>query len=164
MVVAYIGIGSNLGDREGHCWEAISRLKDAGCEAIAASSLIETEPWGLSDQPRFINGAVAIRTGLSPEELLQVLKSIEAAMFRQHGEKWGPRFIDLDILLYGDVVLNTAQLVIPHPLLHNRGFALEPLAEIAPDTVHPVFEKTIGKLLEVLKRHEDLYGDKRDPQ
>ncbi|MBA4374193.1 MAG: 2-amino-4-hydroxy-6-hydroxymethyldihydropteridine diphosphokinase [Thermodesulfovibrio sp.] len=150
MAVVYIGLGSNLGDREKNCLEALRLLGDGGVAVIRQSSLIETEPWGLADQPRFINMAAEVETGLLPHQLLELLNRIEGTMGRNRTIKWGPRVIDLDILLYNDLILNTEDLTVPHPLLHERDFVLRPLSEIAPDMVHPVLKMSIRRLREDL--------------
>src|SRR3972149_7007496 len=115
MSIAYIGIGSNLGDREGNCERAIKLLIANGITVTKRSSMAETEPWGVKEQPNFINMAVEIKTGLTPEELLRLLKNIEVDVGRLPTSHWGPRIIDLDILLYDDVIMETPELQIPHP-------------------------------------------------
>lgn len=150
MAIVYIGIGSNIGDREANCLNAIERLKDKGIVVKKVSSVYETEPWGLKEQPRFINIAVEVETRFSTEELLNTLKAIEKEMGREEAVKWGPRIIDLDILFYDDIVIDMEHLQIPHPLLHERDFILFPLSEIAPDKVHPVLKKTVAQLVEEL--------------
>jgi 2-amino-4-hydroxy-6-hydroxymethyldihydropteridine diphosphokinase len=147
MPYAFIGIGSNTGDKEENCREAIDKLGKSCGNIKKISSVHITEPWGLRDQPSFVNMAVKIETGLDPEALLLALKSIESDMGREKSVKWGPRCIDLDILVYDDVVMDTDALTIPHPMLHQRKFALAPLEEIAPELVHPVKGKTIRELL-----------------
>lgn len=147
MSTVYIGIGSNLGSRKENCKAAISHLIDNGITVLKLSSMIETEPWGVKDQPKFINMAVEVETGLGPEELLQLLKQIEAEIGRRQTIHWGPRVIDLDILLYDDLILKTPDLEIPHPRIADRYFVLKPLAEIAPEIIHPVIKKSIKRLL-----------------
>jgi 2-amino-4-hydroxy-6-hydroxymethyldihydropteridine diphosphokinase len=147
MAVVYLGIGSNLGDKGANCIESIRMLGNRGIVVRKESSCYETDPWGLEDQPAFINMVVEAETDLPPFELLGALKKIESEMGRKAGVRWGPRLIDLDILLYDDLIFSTDLLTIPHPHLHERRFALEPLAEIAPDVVHPVKLKTIAALL-----------------
>jgi 2-amino-4-hydroxy-6-hydroxymethyldihydropteridine diphosphokinase len=147
MSTAYIGIGSNLGSREENCERAIRLLSENGITVTKRSSIIETRPWGVTDQPEFVNMAVEIETSLKPEELLHILKKVEIETGRQPALRWGPRVIDLDILLYEDLVMKTTDLEVPHPHLAEREFALKPLAEIAPDKEHPVLKKSIKELL-----------------
>lgn len=148
MAIIYIGIGSNMGDRQAHCKDAIEKLKDKGIVIKKASSMYETKPWGLEEQSDFINMTVEAETGLSPEKLLKTLKEVEKEIGRKETVRWGPRIIDLDILFYDDIVINIEHLQIPHPLLHKRDFVLFPLSEIAPDKVHPVLKKNIRQLKE----------------
>lgn len=147
MAIAYIGIGSNLGNREANCLTAIKLIRDRGLTINKQSSMYETTPWGVEEQPGFINMAIEIETSLEPEKLLESLKCIEAEIGRQDSYRWGPRVIDLDILLYSDIIINSPMLQIPHPLMHQRDFVLRPMSEIAPDKMHPVIKKTIDKLL-----------------
>ena len=130
---AYVGLGSNLGDREATIRAAIDALPGV----VAVSALRETEPVGPVDQPPFLNGAVALETELSPRELLDVLLAVERRLGRERRERWGPRTIDLDLLLYGDGTIDEPGLSLPHPRLHERRFALEPLAELDPDLDDP---------------------------
>jgi 2-amino-4-hydroxy-6-hydroxymethyldihydropteridine diphosphokinase len=146
MSISYIGIGSNLGNRQENCFRAVEILEKRGIKVQKRSSLYETEPWGIKDQPRFINMVVQIETTLKPNDLLRVLKDIEREIGRQDSFHWGPRIIDLDILLFNALVLNEENLQIPHPYLHEREFVLRPLNEIAPDVIHPVFHMSIDKL------------------
>ena len=146
MPTAYIGIGSNLGDREENCERAIKLLEAGNIIVKKRSSIIETEPWGVEDQPKFINMAVEIETKLKPEELMSLLKKIECDIGRRPAERWGPRIIDLDILLYDDLFLKTPKLEIPHPQISAREFVLKPLSEIAPEKIHPVLKKSIKDL------------------
>ncbi|MBI4654594.1 MAG: 2-amino-4-hydroxy-6-hydroxymethyldihydropteridine diphosphokinase [Nitrospirae bacterium] len=147
MARAYIGIGSNLGNREENCERAINLLIKNDIEILKRSSMIETEPWGIKDQPKFINMAIEIETCLKPEDLLHLLKKIETRIGRLPTILWGPRIIDLDILLYDDLIIETPELKIPHPGTYDRDFVLRPLAEISPDKIHPVFKKTIVEIL-----------------
>ena len=147
MATVHIGIGSNLGNREENCGRAIRFLHANGIIVNRMSSMIETEPLGVTDQEKFINMAVEARTDLGPEELLAALKKIESDMGRLPSEKWGSRVIDLDILFYDDLVMKTDDLEIQHPYIKERDFVLKPLAEIAPEKIHPVFKKTVRELL-----------------
>jgi 2-amino-4-hydroxy-6-hydroxymethyldihydropteridine diphosphokinase len=148
--LAAIALGSNLvseyGDREANLREAVLRLGRLG-EVKAASSFHDTEPVGYVDQPRFLNGAVVLETTLAPGELMRALLEIERAMGRERVIAKGPRVIDLDLLLYGDFVMNTAELTLPHPEMQERRFVLEPLSEVAGEWVHPVLGCTVGEML-----------------
>lgn len=137
--LAYVGLGSNLGDREAALRGALELLAaEPGVELVAVSAFRETEPVGLVDQPPFLNAAAAVETELGPHALLQRLLAIERALGRRRtGPRFGPRTIDLDLLLYGDLVLDGPRLTLPHPRLHERRFALEPLAELDPHLVVP---------------------------
>jgi len=150
MAVAYIGIGSNIGKREENCLHAIELLQRRGIIVKKRSAMYETEPWGIKEQPRFINMAVEIETRLEPKDLLGVFKEIEKGMGRKESVRWGPRIIDLDILLFEDMVLKEEDLEIPHPLMHERDFVLRPLCEIAPDRVHPLLKMRICDLMQRL--------------
>ena len=144
MAVVYIGLGSNLGERRENIHQAIASLKAVdSIEIKKGSSLYETEPEGVEDQPHFLNCALEAETSLDSGDLLTVLKDVEKKMGRIRVRKWGPRVIDLDILLYEDLVMKETGLEIPHPLLHERLFVLAPLSEIAPAVVHPVLGKSI---------------------
>ncbi len=152
MAIVYIGIGSNLGNREDNCKKAIGLLLENGITVTRLSSLIETEPWGVTDQQKFVNAAVETHTDMGPEELLAALKKIESDMGRLASARWGPRLVDLDILFYDDMVIKTDDLEIPHRYIKERGFVLKPLAEIAPEKMHPVLKKTVRELLEELQK------------
>ncbi len=149
MTRVYLGLGSNLGDRYGRLIEALDRLR-AHVTLEAISSIYETEPWGYTDQPNFLNAVCEGETELSARNLLSAVKTIEEEMGREQTFRYGPRTIDLDILLYGDAILEEEQLQVPHPHLHERDFVLAPLNEIAPQVFHPRLEKTIEALSVVL--------------
>jgi len=136
---AYVGVGANLGDRRATLERAVELLRSVpGLEVLDVSPLRETDPVGFEDQPQFLNGAVAVATALSARELLDVLLEIERNLGRtREGPRFGPRTIDLDLLVYGDVELDEPGLTLPHPRLHERRFALEPLADLAPGLVVP---------------------------
>jgi len=152
----YIGLGSNLGNRLANIRKAIELMKQEGIEIVKESSIYETEPVGYKEQGWFLNSVVKARTQFSPEGLWKRLEKIEKVMGREREIKWGPRIIDLDILFYGNKVLNGKQLQIPHPELHKRRFVLLPLKEIAPELVHPVLNKTIGEILGELEDNSEV--------
>lgn len=144
----YIGFGSNLGYREGNIATALRLLADApSVKMEAVSSLYESEPVGPVDQPWFLNGVARIQTELEPLALLELLQAIEERLGRKRGVRWGPRTIDLDILLYGDLVMDDHRLIIPHPELEKRGFVLRPLVELDPSLIHPLSGKRLVNLL-----------------
>jgi 2-amino-4-hydroxy-6-hydroxymethyldihydropteridine diphosphokinase len=153
-ITAYVAVGANLGDRRANIERAVQILNETdGVEVTRVSSLLENQAvGGPPGAPDFLNGAIELRTTLSPRDLLDRLLNIEQALGRQRREKWGPRTIDLDLLLYGDDVIDQPHLHVPHPRLHERRFVLQPLAEIAPDVVHPTIRKSITRLLSELSR------------
>jgi dihydroneopterin aldolase/2-amino-4-hydroxy-6-hydroxymethyldihydropteridine diphosphokinase len=145
---AYIAIGSNIGDKRDNIETAISRLKaDDDIEIIRESSLITTKPYGNTEQDDFLNGVIYLRTLYTPHELLRCLNEVEALGGRTREVKWGPRTIDLDIIMYDDMVVDSQDLTIPHCDMQNRDFVLKPLNEIAPYLRHPILNKTVGQLL-----------------
>jgi 2-amino-4-hydroxy-6-hydroxymethyldihydropteridine diphosphokinase len=147
MQISYISAGSNLGDRRANLHFALESLKRAG-SIMRVSSVFETEPVGFSDQPWFLNLAIELKTALQPYELLHVCQEIEAARERVRTFVNAPRTLDLDILFLGDIVMREERLIIPHPRLSERRFVLAPLAQIAPDVMHPTLKKSIRSLLE----------------
>ena len=146
---AYLSLGSNVGDRAANLNTAIDRLRAFG-EVVAVSSFYETEPVEFTAQPWFLNCAVTLNTDATPKQLLTVIVDIEQQLGRRRAQQKGPRTIDIDILLFGDQIVDDPGLTIPHPTLHERRFVLEPLVEIAPGARHPVFKQTIRELRDAL--------------
>ncbi len=144
---AYIGLGSNMGDKKGYLDQAVKALDETrGCRVEKVSSYLVTEPYGGVEQDDFLNACMILKTFLPPQELLERLHEIEQAAHRERVIRWGPRTLDLDILLYDDEILETEDLVIPHVEMHLREFVLKPLSEIAPNKRHPIYQKTIAQL------------------
>jgi 2-amino-4-hydroxy-6-hydroxymethyldihydropteridine diphosphokinase len=152
---AYLSLGSNLGDREGHLRDAISRLGSEG-RVAAVSSFYETAPVEVTAQPWFLNCAIALETRKTPEVLMASILRIEQGMGRKREQKKGPRTIDIDILLFGNAVIATPKLTVPHPAMQERRFVLEPLAEIRPEALHPQFNKTVLALLQSLPPGQEV--------
>ena len=151
--VVYLGLGSNLGDREKYLEMAIEELgRDSSIEVTRVSSVIETEPYGPVDQPDFLNAVIEINTTLEPDELLDIIHDIEQEAGRERIIHWGPRTLDIDILLFDNIVMNTETLTIPHPEIDRREFVLKPLTEIAPHVVHPTLMRTAAQLLDKLRK------------
>ena len=145
----FLGFGANLGDRKKNLAEAINALNSRPDVAVLRTSgVYETEPWGLTDQPKYLNMVAEIATSISPDELLERVKKLEHDMGREEGPRLGPRLIDIDILLLEDLVVDEPDLTVPHASMHLRPFVLVPLAELTPDSVHPVLGVTIGHLAE----------------
>ena len=151
MESAYVGIGSNLGDKIDNCKRAMARMgRLQGCSVKLQSPFYRTEPVGVEGQDYFLNGVVCLETDLSAETLLNHLLNIESEMGRVRRKKWDARVIDLDILLFGSQIIEAPDLTIPHPLMHTRRFVLTPLVRIAPGLIHPVFRKSMRELEEAL--------------
>lgn len=144
-----ISLGSNLGDRQRHLNIGLQEIASLRCHMDRRSSFYETEPWGMHDQPKFVNGACGIYTSMEPKKLLEQLQEIERKCRRERVEKWGPRTLDIDIISYGDIEMSTPILRLPHPHFRQRPFVLEPLAEIYPD--HIISGKTVAEHLKLLQ-------------
>ncbi len=151
MSIAYLALGTNLGDRSANLWRATTALRPE-VKILAQSPIYETPAWGYEDQPAFLNMVVEGETELPPDALLAYVKGIEAELGRTPSFRWGPRLIDIDILLYDDLVLTSPDLTIPHPRLHERAFVLVPLAALAPRLIHPVLGRSIADLLAAVDR------------
>jgi len=153
-VICYLGIGSNLGDPVQNCREALRQLSFLkSLEVLRRSSLYRSEPVGMAAQGWFVNGAVEVRTTLTALQLLKALQWVERSMGRERTVRWGPRVIDIDILLHGQGIVNTKPLVVPHPEMHRRRFVLEPMNEIAPYVIHPLYGVSMKGLLDRLEDH-----------
>ena len=153
-VAAYLGLGSNLGDREENLGRAVSLLEERLAAPLALSSVYETRPWGYADQPWFLNMACRVDTAPAAAEVLRAAQEVEQIVGREPSFRFGPRVIDVDVLLYGDLVIEAEELRVPHPRLAERAFALAPLAELAPDVQHPELGMSIRELLVRLPRAE----------
>ncbi|MBM4351270.1 MAG: 2-amino-4-hydroxy-6-hydroxymethyldihydropteridine diphosphokinase [Deltaproteobacteria bacterium] len=155
--IAYIGIGSNLGDKIANCEKAISEILNVDRHRLVVrSSLYHTRPIGYAAQGWFVNGVIKIETHLEPLDLYRMLKTIELRLGRNETFRWGPRIIDLDLLLFDNRRIETEELQVPHPRLHERQFVLIPLSEIDPNLMHPVLKKTAGELLKEIKEDQGV--------
>lgn len=148
MAKAYLSLGTNLGNKRRNLVTAAALLAERAGDILVLSDIYETEPWGFESSHRFLNAALVLETSLSPSDLLQATRLIEIEMGRiaKSDGSYEDRVIDIDLLMYDQVVMQTSRLTLPHPLMHKRRFVMEPLAEIAPDAVHPVFHKTMNQL------------------
>lgn len=160
MPIAYLCLGSNIEDRVSYIQQATNLLVETKLvNIIRTSALYETEPWGNQDQPWFLNAVIEVKTSLEPKELLDLCLNVEHKLGRnrENAEKWCARKIDIDILLYGDLIYEDDRLVIPHSRMHERAFALVPLLELIPEYVHPKYKKSLIDLHEGLENPEDVY-------
>ena len=166
MAVAYLCLGSNIGDKVGYLQQAVKLLTLSGkVTVVRTSALYETEPWGNKDLDWFVNGVIEVKTKLTPRELLELCKNTERQMGRTPSEKkYEARIIDIDILFYGDLIIDEPDLKIPHEHLHERAFAIVPLLELIPDYEHPKYKKSLLQLHEDLETLDDvfLYGTRVD--
>lgn len=151
MIDVYLLLGSNLGDRQSFLKKAIDLITTDIAQVLKMSSVYETQSWGKTDAPDYLNQVIALQTDLPAQTVLQKILRIETFLGRQREEKWGSRTIDIDILFYGGDIINERGLCVPHPELHNRRFTMEPLGEIAPDLFHPLLHKNILQLKNELK-------------
>ena len=146
QITAYVALGTNLGNLTQNLDDALNRLRGKGLEITQVSGYIDTDPYGVTDQPRFLNVVCEVKTELAAQQLLEMLLATELEMGRVRLRHWGERIIDLDIIFYGDEIIKTDTLTVPHPDMQNRDFVLRPLAEIAPQKQHPVLHKTVAQL------------------
>jgi 2-amino-4-hydroxy-6-hydroxymethyldihydropteridine diphosphokinase len=144
---AYLLIGGNMGDRKSHLSDARKNIEEVCGRIVAQSGIYETAAWGLENQSAFLNQVLLVQTGLTAQDLLQKILSIEEALGRKRDVKYGPRIIDIDILFFNDEVIKTEGLTVPHPEMQARRFVLQPLAEIAATKIHPLFHKSVAQLL-----------------
>ena len=150
MAKVYVGLGTNLGDKEQNLKVAVQKIEEQIGKVVSLSAFYATAPWGFSSEHTFLNAAACVETLLPPLSVLHLTQEIEREIGRTHksvGGVYSDRVIDIDLLLYGDQVLDTPELKLPHPLMHERRFVMEPLAEIAPDLVHPILKKKMRELL-----------------
>lgn len=156
MKTAFIGCGSNLGERQQQLRQALQWTEEEIGEIVSVSTLYQTSPWGNIDQPDYLNQVWQIRTVMDPFDLMRKLLELEKRANRERIQRWGARTLDLDLLFYGDYIVRTEELELPHPRLHLRNFVLIPMEEIAPDWIHPVFQKTIAELRQESRDEEKV--------
>lgn len=155
MAIAYLGLGSNIGDRVENLNSAITKLSEVpGIQVTKISSRYETKPYGKTDQPDFMNMAIEVDTNLTPLDLLETVLDVEHELGRVRTEVWGPRNIDIDVLLYEELELQLSDLKVPHPEMHLRSFVIDPLNEIAPKKEHPTLKMTVEKIKEQLDKNQ----------
>jgi len=146
MINVFLLLGSNLGDRRAYLHQAIQHIEDDVAPLTKTSAIYETQSWGKTNSPDYLNQVVLLQTELPAQTVLQKILHIEWVIGRTREEKWGPRIIDIDLLFYGDAIIDQPGFIVPHPELHKRRFTLDPLAEIAPDFMHPLFQKSVLQL------------------
>ena len=157
MEAAYIGIGSNLGDKQRCCAEAVERIGQIpGCQLTGSSDWYSTKPVGVEGQEWYVNGVVSLAVGISARQLLNQLQAIEGGMGRVRKERWEPRIIDLDILAFGQEIIHEEDFEVPHPLMHLRKFVLLPMSQLAPELIHPVLGVTVVELLQQLPDDDQM--------
>lgn len=153
----YIGVGSNLGDKLGNCLKAIERVDNiSGCRLTGQSDFFRTEPVGVEGHDWYVNGVISIQADIPAHQVLNSLLAIEAGLGRERKKKWDPRTIDLDVLLFGQDIIDENDLTIPHPLMQSRKFVLVPMVQLSPDLVHPTLGKTMSDLLENLREEDQV--------
>lgn len=153
---AYIALGTNMGDKEHNIKEALEKLNSNECRVIKVSNILCTKPVGYTNQDDFLNCAAELKTLLTPEELIEFLMGIEKDLKRERIIKWGPRTIDLDVLLYDDIITSREEIIVPHPRMHERLFVLKPLGELAPYVMHPILNKRIKDIEEEVSKTQTL--------